>query len=188
MAYIESIEITLVELSSRVDVMEGKLCRCHVVQVEVEVDPSSELSYEEEYFTPMIRIAGMIEDVPRLIPIGEVKVTLGGFDDVRDGDMEPDSVALQVAEQVLQEEEELSEGTNIEQFMHPVGTICSRPLVEYRLIDPRILIQSQRDTGLLSTPSSPLPSYFVFRTSSRGWTTPKWRKVRSGVTYANVGV
>jgi len=101
MVYIESVEIALAELSSRVDAMEGKLCRCHEMQVKVEDDPSSELFYEEEYFTLTIRIAGMIEDVPRLIPIGEVKITPGGFDDVRDGDVEPDSVASQVAEQVL---------------------------------------------------------------------------------------
>ena len=130
----------------------------------------------------------MIEDVPRLIPIGEVKVTPGGFDDVRDGDVEPDSVASQVAEQVLQEEEEESEGTDVEQFMYPVGRICSRPLVEYRLIDPRILVQSQRDIGLPSTPSSPWPNYVVFRMSSRGWTTPEFCEVRPGVTYVNVGV
>jgi len=165
-AYIESVEIALVELSSRVDAMEGKLCCCHEVQVEVEDDPLSELSYEEEYFTPTIRIAGMIEDVPHLILIGEVKVTPGRFDEVRDGDVELESVASSVAEQALQEEEESSEGTDIEQFMYPVGTICSCPLVEYRLIDPRILIQSQRDTGLPSTPLSPLPSYVVFRTNS----------------------
>jgi len=72
--------------------------------------------------------------------------------------------------------------------MYLVGQICSRPLVEYRLIDHRILVQSQRDTGLPSTPSSPWPSYIVFRMSSRGWTTPEWREVRPGVTYANVGV
>jgi len=72
--------------------------------------------------------------------------------------------------------------------MYPVGRICSHPLVEYRLIDPRILVQSQRDIGLPSTPSSPLPSYVVFRTSSRGWTTPEFREVRPGVTYVNVGV
>jgi len=168
--------------------MEGKLCCCHEVQVEVEDDPLSELSYEEEYFTPTIRIAGMIEDVPCLIPIGEVKVTPGRFDEVRDGDVELELVASRVAEQALQEEEESLEGTDIEQFVYLVGTICSCPLVEYRLIDPRILIQSQRDTGLPSTPLSPLPSYIVFRTNSRGWTTPKFREMRPGVTYVNVGV
>jgi len=187
-AYIKSVEISLAELSSRVDATEGKLCRCHEVQVEVEDDPSSELSYEEEYFTPTIRIAGMIKDVPRLIPIGEVEVTPGGFDEVRDGDVELESVASRVTEQALQEEEESSEGTDIEQFMYLVGPICSCPLVEYRLIDPRILIQSQRDTGLPSTPSSPWPNYVIFRMSSRGWMTPEFREVRPGVTYVNVGV
>jgi len=139
--YINNMECALATLTSRMDAMEDKVCRCNEVQVEEEEDPSSELSYEEEYFTPNIRVARMIEDVPRLVPVGEVEVTVGDFDDVRDGDVEPDSVASQVAEQVLQEEEEeSSEGTDIESFMHPVGRICFRPLVEYKLIDLRILV------------------------------------------------
>jgi len=120
--------------------MEDKVCRCNEVQVKEEVmeedDPTSELLYESQYFTP-VAIAGLIEDVPhRLVPVGDLKVTPGGFEEeVRDGDVEPDSVASQVAEQVLQEEEEESEGTDVEQFMYPVGRICSRPLMEYRFID-----------------------------------------------------
>jgi len=111
--------------------MEDKVCRCNEVQVEEEVmeeeDPTLELSYESQYFTP-VAIAGLIEDVPhRLVPVGDLEVTPGGFEEeVRDGDVEPDSVASQIAEQVLQEEEESSDGTDVEQFMYPVGTIYSR--------------------------------------------------------------
>jgi len=104
---------------------------CNDVQVEEvaeeEDDPTSELSYESQYFTPAA-IAGLIEDVPYwLVPVGDLEVTPSGFEEeVRDGDVEPESVASQVAEQVLREEEESSDGTDIEQFMYPVGTIYSR--------------------------------------------------------------
>ena len=75
--------------------------------MEEEDDPTSELSYESQYFTP-VAIAGLIEDVPhRLVPVGDLEVTPGGFgEEVRDGDVELDSVASQVAEQVLQENED----------------------------------------------------------------------------------
>jgi len=166
--YINNMECALATLTSRMDAMEDKVCRCNEVQVEEVVeeedDPTSELSYESQYFTP-VAIAGLIEDVPhRLVPVGNLEVTSGGFkEEVRDGDVEPDSVASQVAEQVLEEdedntqvrvcfsclfcheltsavqihieEEESSDGTDVEQFMYPVGRICSRPLMEYRLID-----------------------------------------------------
>ena len=129
--YINNIECALATLTSRMDVMEDKVCRCNEIQVEEEVmeeedDPTSELSYESQYFTP-VAIAGLIEDVPhRLVPVGDLEVTSGGFaEEVRDGDVEPDSVASQVAEQFLQEEEESSDGTDVEQFMYPVGTIYS---------------------------------------------------------------
>ena len=72
--------------------MEGKLCRYHeedveVVEVEDDDDPTSELSYETVYHTP-VAIAGLLEDVPsQLVPIGDLKITRGGFDEeVRDGE------------------------------------------------------------------------------------------------------
>ena len=55
-------------------------------------------------------IAGLLEDVPnRLVPIGELEITRGGFEEeVRDGDEDSDrgleSLASQVAEGVLEEE------------------------------------------------------------------------------------
>jgi len=169
--YINNMECALATLTSRMDAMEDKVCRCNDVQVEEVVeeedDLTSELSYESQYFTPSA-IAGLIEDVPyRLVPVGNVEVTPGGFEEeVRDGDVEENSVASQVAEQVLQEEEESSDGTDVEQFMHPVGQICSRPLVEYKLIDLRILVQSQRAIASLSIHSPPAPSYVSWATQT----------------------
>ena len=116
--YISNIEWMLAELSGRVSEMEGKLCRCCVEEENVEVaevvdddDPTSELSYETVYHTP-VAIAGLLEDVPnRLVPIGDLEITRGGFEDeVRDGDedsnQELESLASQVAEGVLEEEVE----------------------------------------------------------------------------------
>ena len=132
--YINNLECAVATLTSRMDTIEGKVCRCNDVQVEEEIKEedslSSELSYESQYFTPAA-IAGLIEDVPhRLIPIGDVEVTLGGFEEeVRDGDKvddkELESTASKVAEQAL-EEEESSVGTDVEHFMHPVGPVCLR--------------------------------------------------------------
>jgi len=169
--YINNMECALATLTSRMDAMEDKVCRCNDVQVEEVVeeedDPTSELSYESQYFTPAA-IAGLIEDIPhRLVPVGDLEVTPGGFEEeVRDGDVEENSVASQVAEQVLQEEEESSDGTDVEQFMHPVGRICSRPLVEYKLIDLRILVQSQRAIASPSIHSLPAPSYVSWATQT----------------------
>ena len=94
--YISNIECMLADLSGRVNKMEGKLCRCHeedieVAEVEDDDDPTSELSYETMYYTP-VAIAGLLEDVPnRLVPIGNLEVTLGGFEEeVRDGDEDSD--------------------------------------------------------------------------------------------------
>ena len=115
--YISNIECMLAELSGRVSDMEGKLCRCRdeedveVAEVEDDDDPTSELSYETEYHTPVV-IVGLLEDVPnRLVPIGDLEITRGGFEEeVRDGDEDSDqrleSVASQVAERVLEEEGE----------------------------------------------------------------------------------
>ena len=95
--------------------MEGKLCRCQeevveVAEVEDDDDPTSELSYETVYHTP-VAIAGLLEDVPnQLVPIRDLEITRGGFEEeVRDGDEDSDqrleSVALQVTERVLEEDD-----------------------------------------------------------------------------------
>ena len=54
--------------------------------------------------------------------------------------------------------EESSDGTDVEQFMHPVGRVCSRLAEESRLIDHRILVLSQMVTTLRSIPLLPGPS------------------------------
>ena len=107
----------LAELSRKVSEMEGRLCRCRdgedveVTEVEDDDDPTSELSYETEYHTP-VAIAGLLEDVPnRLVPLGELEITRGGFEEeVRDGDEDSDqeleSLASQVAERTLEEEDD----------------------------------------------------------------------------------
>ena len=113
--YISNIECMLANLSRRVNEMEGKLCRCHEEDVEVtevkdDNDPTSELSYETVYYTP-VAIVGLLEDVPnQLVPIRDLEITWGGFEEeVRDGDEDSDqrleSVALQVVERVLEEED-----------------------------------------------------------------------------------
>ena len=114
--YISNIECMLADLSRRVNEMEGKLCRCHEVDVEVaevedDDDLTLELSYETVYHTP-VAIAGLLKDVlNQLVPIGDLEVTPGGFkEEVRDGDTDSDqeleSVALKVAERVLEEDED----------------------------------------------------------------------------------
>ena len=117
--YISNIECMLADLSGRVNEMEGKLCRCHEEVVEVAVvkdddDPTSELSYETVYHTPMA-IAGLLEDVPnQLVPIGDLMISPGGFkEEVRDGDEDRDQrlelVASQVVERVLEEDENITQ-------------------------------------------------------------------------------
>ena len=194
--YISNIECMLADLSGRVSEMEGKLCWCQeeaveVAEVEDDDDPTSELSYEMVYHTP-VAIAGLLEDVPhRLVLIGDLEITRGGFEEeVRDGDEDSnqrlESVASQVAERILEEEdennkqvacvshywlsnkltfasqicsdEESSDGTDVEHFMHLVGQVCSRLVEESRLIDRRILILSQMVTASRSIPSVPGPS------------------------------
>ena len=156
--YIGNIECMLANLSGRVNEMEGKLCRCceedvEVAEVEDDNDPTSELSYETVYHTP-VAITGLLEDIPnRLVPIGDLEITRGGFEEeVRDGDEDSDqrleSVASQVMERVLEEDEndkqvacvshdwlsheltftsqihsdkESSNRTDVEHYMHPVG-------------------------------------------------------------------
>ena len=67
------------------------------------------MSYETVYHTP-VAIAGLLEDVPnRLVPIGDLEITKGGFEEeVRDGDEDSDqeleSLASQVTERILEEE------------------------------------------------------------------------------------
>ena len=114
--YVSNIECMLAELSGRVSDMEGKLCQCRdeedveVAEVEDDDDLTSELSYETVYHTP-VAIAGLLEDVPnRLVPIGELEIMRGGFkEEVRNGDEDSDqeleSLASQVAERTLEEEE-----------------------------------------------------------------------------------
>ena len=115
--YISNIECMLAELSGRVSDMEGKLCRCHdeedieVTEVEDDDDPTSELSYETVYHTP-VAIAGLLEDIPNhLVPIGDLEITRGGFkEEVQDGDEDSDQglelLASQVVERILDEEDE----------------------------------------------------------------------------------
>ena len=94
--YISNIECMLADLSGRVNQMEGKLCQCHeedieVAEVEDDDDSTSELSYKTVYHTPMA-IVGLLEDVPNwLIPIGDLVITPGSFEEeVRDGDGDSD--------------------------------------------------------------------------------------------------
>ena len=142
------------------------------------------------YHTP-VAIAGLLEDVPnRLVPIGDLEITRGSFEEeVRDGDEDSnqrlESVASQVAERVLEEEDvnhaqvacvsrdwlsheltftfqirsedESSNRTDVEHYMHPVGRVCILA-EESRLIDHRILVLSQMVTASRSIPSHPAPS------------------------------
>ena len=92
--YISNIKCMLADLSRGVNKMEGKLCCCNEEDVKVEEveddDPTLELSYETVYHTP-VAIAGLLEDVPNwLVPIGDLEITLGGFEEeVRDSDQLP---------------------------------------------------------------------------------------------------
>ena len=64
----------------------------------------------------------MIKGLPAIVPVRDLEVTLGGFKEVWDGDMELGSVAEQMVEVVLEEnEEESSAGEDIEEFIHPVS-------------------------------------------------------------------
>ena len=114
--YISNIKCMLADLSGRVNEMEGKLCRCHeedveVAEVEDEDDPTSELSYKTMYYTP-VAIAGLLKDVlNRLVPIGDLGITPGGFEEeVRDrdedSDQELESVASKVVEKVFEEDKD----------------------------------------------------------------------------------
>ena len=66
----------------------------------------------------------VIEGPLAIVLVGNLEITQGGFDkDVRDGDVESGLVAAQMAEAVLEEneEEESSAGEDIEEFIHLVG-------------------------------------------------------------------
>jgi len=119
MAYVEAVEMALVKLSSRVDEMEGKLCRCGQAEPMEEESPvaEEELEYasESEYHTPPVASQLMIEGPIPIVPVGELEIHRGGF-----GTLE--EVATSVAEEVLEEEkeEESSEGEDVEAFVLPV--------------------------------------------------------------------
>jgi len=127
-AYIEAVEIALAELSSRVDGMEGKLCRCGQVEPMQEEPPvtEEELEYasESEYHTPPVVSRLMIEEPIPIIPIRELEIHRGGFRTMEE-------VATSVAEGVLEEEkeEESSEGEDIEEFIAPVWLNGPSPFV-----------------------------------------------------------
>ena len=97
-----------------------------------------------------------------------------------DSDQRLESVASQVAERVLEEDEndkqvacvsrywlsneltfafqirsdeESSDGTDVKHYMHLVGRVCSRLAEESRLIDHRILVPSQMVTASRLIPS-----------------------------------
>ena len=125
--YIELLETNLTTLMSRVDMMEDRLCHCGDREVPQEVQEDnarSDLSYiMQEYYTPPVTTMRMVKGPPAIVPVGHLKVTLSRFnEEVWDGDVELGSVAEQMAEVVLEanEEEESSVGEDIEEFIHPV--------------------------------------------------------------------
>ena len=78
----------------------------------------------QEYYTPLVTTMRMIEGPLAIVLVGDLEVTLGGFDkEVWDGNVELELVTEQMAEAVLEENEEeaSSAGEDIEEFMCPVG-------------------------------------------------------------------
>ena len=69
----------------------------------------------------------------------------------------------------IRSDEESSNGTDIEHFMHPVGRVCILT-EESRLIDCRILVLSQMVTALRSIPSRPGPSSVSVAMQTVVWT------------------
>ena len=59
----------------------------------------------------------------------------------------------------IQSDEESSDGTDVEHFMHPVGPVCLCLAEESKLTDRKILIQSQMASALILTPSRPAPNF-----------------------------
>lgn len=102
--------------------------------------------------------------------------------------MELESVASRVAEEALDEEEESSEGEDIENFIQPVGRICSCTFWCTGLLTYSINVQSWRGSFSQLIHSSPLPSFVVFHKDSTGGITPERRAFHPFVLYVNVGV
>ena len=125
----------LATLMSMVDTMEDQLCYCGDWEAPQEVPEDeawSELSYvTQEYYTPPMTTMRMIKGPPAIILIGDLEVTCGGFnEDVWDGNMESGLVAAQMAEVVLEENEEVEEssaGEDIDEFIQPVGQMVQSP-------------------------------------------------------------
>ena len=93
-------------LTLRVDAMEDCLCHCGDREVSQEIqedDARLELSYiTQEYDTLPVTMMRMIEGLLAIIPVGDLEVTCGEFDEeVQDGDMELESVTAQMAEVAL---------------------------------------------------------------------------------------
>ena len=69
----------------------------------------------------------------------------------------------------IHSEEESSNGTDVEHFMHPVGRVCIL-VEESRLIDHRILVLSQMVTTSRLIPLYPKPSSVSVATQTVMWT------------------
>ena len=122
--YIELLETNLATLTSRVDVMEDQLCHYRDQEVPQEVpedDAQLELLYvTQEYYTPPVTMMRIIKGPPAIILVGDLEVNLGGFnEEVQDSDVESGSVTEQMAEAVLEEneEEDSSAGEDIKEFI-----------------------------------------------------------------------
>ena len=79
----------------------------------------------------------MIEGPIPIMPVGELEVHSVGF-----GTLE--EVVMSVAEGVLEEEEESSEGEDVEEFIVLVGQIVLSSIVKTDL-PPRMFVQSHLD-------------------------------------------
>ena len=96
--YIKLLETNLATLTLRVNAMEDWLCHCRDRKVPQEIQEDNaqlELSYiTQEYYTPPVMTMRMIKGPLAIIPVGDLKVTLGGFnEDMQDGNMESGLVA-----------------------------------------------------------------------------------------------
>jgi len=91
----------------------------------------------------------MIEGPIPIMPVGELEVHSVGF-----GTLE--EVVMSVAEGVLEEEEESSEGEDVEEFIVLVGQIVLSSIVKTDL-PPRMFVQSHLDITYWLIPLSPPP-------------------------------
>ena len=66
----------------------------------------------------------------------------------------------------VQSEEESSDGTDIEHFMHPVGPVCLHLTEESELTDRRILVQSQMVIASTLIPSRLMPNFISSATQT----------------------